>query len=229
MKDIMQVLEKLFSSQNPVWVTVVTGLFILILAFILSPSIGVKIIEIVSGKRKKGNSARLTRKHFVNHPIYDYLSYNMERLRSLDFGGKGKTSAVKDLLYLKLTVYRSKIKELIKEGIYITDKFEFKTLVHNTILKAEQDFEKEWKNLKIELLDELIKDYNTWHSQSTAFARMAICNITNSDIYDNIPERIQEILCILETKFRVTMPDIEKGLTEANGKYKDLQYKSTFF
>ncbi len=229
MQDIIHFLEKLIKSQTPVWVTIGMGIFILLLAVILSPSTGAKLIDLFLLKKKKAISSNLSKKYFLNHPVFDYLSYNLIRLKSLDFGGEGKTNAIKDLLYLKLTVYKAKIKEFIREGITITDKFDFKNLVHETILESEDTYQSEWKKLNLPVLDELIKDYNTWHSQSAAFARIAICNITNSDIYDTILERMQEILCILETKFRVAMPDIEKGLAEANGKYAELQYKSEFF
>ncbi|MCK5023542.1 MAG: hypothetical protein KAS04_05190 [Candidatus Aenigmarchaeota archaeon] len=209
--------------------TIIIALFLLILAFILSPTSGARLIDLILLKRSRTKKRTFNKKYFLNHPIYDYFSYNLVRLRNIDFGSSGKSDAVKDMLYIKFITYHAKIKEFIAEGINTNDKFDFKKLVHHTILKAEEDCENEWKKLKIDLLDELIRDYNTWHSQSTAFAQMAICNITNSDIYDDVPERMQEILGILETKFRVTMPDIEKGLTEANGKYKDLTYKSIYF
>ena len=229
MRDIIQFVEDLLKAEQPVWITVVTAIFVLVLAIVLSPSLGAKLVETVFTKRKSEKGKKLGRRYFLNHPVYDYFSYSLTRLRTLDFGSPGKSDAIKDLLYLMFTTYHAKIKAFISEGINITDVFDFKKLVHETILKAEEEYEKEWHRLKIEMLDELIKDYNTWHAQSASFARMAICNITNSEIYDNVPERMQEILAILETKFRVTMPDIEKGLTEANGKYRDLQYKSIFF
>jgi hypothetical protein len=229
MRDTMHFLENLLKTEQPVWVMVVIALFILVLAIILSPSLGAKLVDTLFSKQKKKNGKELGRKYFLNHPVYDYFSYSLTRLRTLDFGSRGKSNAIKDLLYLMFTIYHAKIKTFIGEGINTTDIFDFKKLVHETILKAEEEYEQEWRKLKIDMLDELIRDYNTWHAQSASFARMAICNITNSEIYDNIPERMQEILAILETKFRVTMPDIEKGLTEANGKYKDLQYKSIFF
>lgn len=228
MKDIIHLLENLVMAKHPVWLTFLISLFIMILAFILSPSAGVKLIDIFVLKRKNP-APKFSKKYFLNHPIYDYFSFNLIRLRNIDFGNSGKSDAIKDMLYLMLTNYHAKIKEFINEGVNISDKFDFKKLVHNTILMAEQEYEQEWRKLKINLLEELIRDYNTWHAQSAAFAQMAICNITNSEIYDDVSERMQEILGILETKFRVTMPDIEKGLTEANGKYKELKYKSIYF
>lgn len=229
MRDIVQFLEKLIKADNPMWLTLLIAIFILVLAFILSPQFGAKVIDVILLKRGKSDKTRIDKKYFLGHPIYDYFSYNMVRLKNLDFGSSGKSDAIKDMLYLKFTIYHDRIKEFISEGINLTDRFEFKRLVHNTILKAEQDCELEWQKLNVELLDELIRDYNAWHSQSAAFARMAICNITNSEIYDTVLERMQEILAILQTKFRVTMPDIEKGLTQANGKYKELKYKSIYF
>ena len=229
MRDIVQFLEKLIKADNPTWVTFLIVVFILVLAFILSPGFGAKVIDVILLKKGKADKSKLDKKYFLGHPIYDYFSYNLVRLKNLDFGNTGKSDAIKDMLYLNLTIYRSKIKEFVAVGTNTTDRFEFKQLVHNTVLKAEEDCEKEWRRLKIEMLEELIRDYNSWHSQSAAFARMAICNITNSEIYDSIPERMQEILAILETKFRVTMPDIEKGLAQANGKYKELMYKSIYF
>ncbi len=229
MRDIIQFLENLVKADNPLWLTILIAIFILVLAFILSPQFGAKVIDAILLKRAKSDKTRLDKKYFLGHPIYDYFSYNLVRLKNLDFGSSGKSDAIKDMLYLKFTIYHDRIKEFISEGINQTDRFEFKRLVHNTVLKAEQDCELEWRKLNIELLDELIRDYNSWHAQSAAFASMAICNITNSDIYDTVLERMQEILAILETKFRVTMPDIEKGLTQANGKYKELQYKSIYF
>ena len=211
------------------WLTLLIAIFTLVLAFILSPQFGAKVIDVILLKRRKSDKTRLDKKYFLGHPIYDYFSYNLVRLKNLDFGSSGKSDAIKDMLYLKFTIYHDRIKEFISEGINLTDRFEFKRLVHNTILKAEQDCELEWQKLNVELLDELIRDYNAWHAQSAAFARMAICNITNSEIYDTVLERMQEILAILQTKFRVTMPDIEKGLTQANGKYKELKYKSIYF
>jgi len=228
MKDIIHFLENLIKAEHPVWLTLLNSLLVMVIAFILSPATGVKLIDVLLSKKKKLKN-KYSKKFFQHHPVFDYFSYNLIRLRNVDFGNSGKSDAIKDMLYLKYTIYHSKIKEFINEGINTTDKFEFKRLVHDTILKAEQEYEQEWRKLKINLLEELIRDYNTWHSQSAAFSRMAISNITNSDIYDNINERMQEILGILETKFRVTMPDIEKGLTEANGKYKELKYKSIFF
>lgn len=229
MRDTVQFLEKLIKADNPIWVTVLIALFLLVLAFILSPGTGAKVIDVIMLNRKKDNKPRLDKKYFLGHPIYDYFSYNLIRLKTLDFGGEGKSDAIKDMLYLKITIYHKRVKEFIAEGINISDQFEFKRLVHNTILKAEEDCENEWQRLSIDLLEELIRDYNTWHSQSAGFARMAICNITNSEIYDSILEQMQEILAIVETKFRVTMPDIEKGLTQANGKYAALNYKSIYF
>ena len=229
MREVFQFLEKIIQSDMPVWGGICTALFILLLSLILSPTTGAKLIDLFLLKKKRITGKQLSKKYFLNYPIFDYLSYNLMRLKSCDFGSEGKTNAIKDLLYLKLTIYKAKIKEFIGEGINITDKFDFKHLVHKTILKAEDEYQLEWQKLKLPVLDELIKDYNVWHNQSAVFARIAICNITNSDIYDNILERMQEILCILETKFRVTMPDIEKGLAEANGKYADLDYKSEFF
>ena len=228
MKDIIHFLENLIKAEHPLWLILLINLFIMVLALILSPSTGAKLIDVFFSKKNKSKN-QYSKKYFLHHPVFDYFSFNLIRLRNIDFGNSGKSDAIKDMLYLKFTIYHSKIKEFINEGINITDKFEFKRLVHDTILIAEQEYEQEWRKLKINLLDELIRDYNTWHSQSAAFSIMAISNITNSDIYDNIYERMQEILGILETKFRVTMPDIEKGLTEANGKYKELKYKSIYF
>lgn len=229
MRDIVHFLENLIKADNPTWLTVLIALFLLVLAFILSPGFGAKVFDVILLKRNKPDKPKLAKKYFLGHPIYDYFTYNLIRLKHLDFGSSGKSDAIKDMLFLKFTIYHSRIKEFISEGINTTDRFEFKRLVHNTILKAEEDCEQEWKKLKVELLDELIRDYNAWHFQSAAFANMAICNITNSEIYDTVLERMQEILAILETKFRVTMPDIEKGLTQANGKYKELKYKSIYF
>lgn len=229
MRDIIQFLENLIKADNPLWLTILIAIFILVLAFILSPQFGAKVLEVIFLKKNQPKKTRLDKKYFLNHPVYDYFSYNLSRLKNLDFGSSGKSDAIKDMLYLKFTIYHDRIKEFIAEGINQTDRFEFKRMVHNTILKAEQDCEQEWRKLNIDLLDELIRDYNSWHAQSAAFASIAICNITNSDIYDTVLERMQEILAILETKFRVTMPDIEKGLTQANGKYKELQYKSIYF
>ena len=229
MRDIVYFLEKLIHAENPVWVTVLTIVFLLMLVFILSPATGAKVIDVFLLKRKKKGKPELSKKHFLGHPIYDYFSFHLVRLKTLDFGGLGKSDAIRDLLYVKITIYQKRVKEFISEGINITDKLEFKRLVNATILKAEEDCEKEWRHLKIELLNELIQDYNTWHSQSAAFARMAICNITNSEIYDSVLEQMQEILAIVETKFRVTMPDIEQGLTQANGKYAGLKYTSIYF
>lgn len=229
MRDIVHFLENLIKADNPLWLTVLIAIFILVLAFILSPQFGAKVLDAIMLKKSKSDKPKLVKKYFLAHPIYDYFSYNLMRLKNLDFGNTGKSDAIKDMLYLNLTIYHDRIKEFISEGINISDRFEFKRLVHHTILKAEQDCENEWRNLKIELLEELIRDYNAWHSQSASFARMAICNITNSEIYDTVLERMQEILAILETKFRVTMPDIEKGLAQANGKYKELKYKSIYF
>lgn len=228
-RDIVHFLENLIKADNPIWVTILIALFILVLAFIMSPGFGAKVVDLIMLKRKKQVKSKLSKKYFLGHPIYDYFSFNLLRLKNLDFGNTGKSDAIKDMLYLKYTIYHSRVKDFITEGIHITDRLEFKRLVHHTILKAEEDCEKEWQKLKIELLEELIRDYNTWHSQSASFARMAICNITNSEIYDSIFEQMQEILAIVETKFRVTMPDIEKGLTQANGKYKELKYKSVYF
>lgn len=229
MRDIIHFLENLIKADNPIWLTVLIALFLLVLAFILSPGFGAKVIDIIMLKKNKSEKPKLDKKYFLGHPIYDYFSYNLVRLKNLDFGNAGKSDAIKDMLYLNLTIYRSRIKEFVAAGINTADRFEFKQLVHNTILKAEEDCERDWHRLNIEMLEELIRDYYTWHSQSAAFASMAICNITNSEIYDTVLERIQEILVILETKFRVTMPDIEKGLTQANGKYKELKYKSIYF
>jgi hypothetical protein len=229
MRDIVQFLENLMKTEQPVWITLIIVVFILVLAVILSPTMGAKLVETVFTKRSKPKGKNLCRKYFLNHPVYDYFSYSLTRLRTLDFGSPGKSDVIKDLLYLMFTTYHAKIKEFIIEGINTTDVFDFKKLVHRTILKAEEEYEMEWHKLKTDMLDELIRDYNTWHAQSASFARMAICNITNSEIYDEVSERMQEILVILETKFRVAMPDIEKGLTGANGKYRELQYKSIFF
>ena len=229
MRDTINFFEKFVQADNPTWVTVLIVVFLLVLAVILSPGFGAKLLDIILLKRNKKGKNKLDKKYFLSHPVFDYFTYNMLRLRNLNFGSSGKSDAIRDMLYLKFSIYHSRIKEFISEGINITDRFEFKKLVHATILMAEEDCEQEWHKLDIDLLGELIMDYNSWHSQSTAFARMAICNITNSDIYDDVLERMQEILAILETKFRVTMPDIEKGLTQANGKYKELKYKSIYF
>ena len=229
MRDIVQFLEKLIQAENPLWVTTIIALFLLILAFILSPSAGAKIIDVLLLRNSKKNKSALNNRYFLGHPIYDYFNYNLVRLKTLDFGNSGKSDAIKDMLYLNITIYKKRVKEFISIGIHTTDRLEFKRLVRNTILKAEEECEKEWYKLDIDLLDALINDYNSWHAQSSSFARMAICNITNSEIYDTVLEQMQEILAIIETKFRVTMPDIEKGLTQANGKYAALKYKSIYF
>jgi hypothetical protein len=229
MRDIIYFLEDMIKAESPVWVTILVALFLLLLAFVLSPGTGARIIDVLllrkTGKGKTGPD----KKHFLSHPIYDYFSLQLSRLKTLDFGGISKSDAIRDMLFLMLTIYRKHVKEFVLEGIHLTDRFEFKQLVHKTILKAEEECEKEWHKLNIEMLEELARDYNTWHSQSASFARMAICNITNSEIYDSVLEQMQEILAIVETKFRVTMPDIEKGLAQANGKYANLVYKSVFF
>ena len=229
MRELNHLVENILKAENPIWLTILIVVILLIMTFLLSPRLGAKIVMLVMKGKNSKIRKRLGKKYFLNHPIYDYFAFNQERIKNLDFGGRGKTDAIRDMLFLKFKVYKQTIREFILEGTNLTDRFEFKRLVDRTILKAEEKCEREWKSLSIELLNELIRDYNTWHSQSAAFSRIAVCNITNSDIYDNVPERMQEVLAILETKFRVTMPDIEKGLREANGKYKELEYTSIYF
>ena len=107
MRDIAHFLENLVNAENPLWVTIIIALFLLVLAFILSPTSSVKLIDIILLKRNRKQKKKFGEKYFLNHPIYDYFSYNLTRLRNLDFGSDGKSDAIKDMLYLKFTIYHT--------------------------------------------------------------------------------------------------------------------------
>jgi hypothetical protein len=217
-------MEKLFKAENPVWLTITIGLFVLALALILSPSAGAKLLDLVFYNKRRKQKKELTDKFFLSHPIHDYLVYNIERLKTLSFGDDAKTALIKDMFYLFFTIYHEKLKEFISVGINTTDKYEFKKLVRDKILTADSAIETAWLGLGAAGIVSIVKEINAWQSQSTSFTRMAIYSITDSEIFDNPQERMQEILVVLETRFRVTLPDIERGLVKDNSIFDGLEY-----
>lgn len=221
-------MEKLFKAENPVWLTIIIGLFVLALALILSPSAGAKLLDLVFYKRRQKQKKELTDKFFLSHPIYDYLVYNIERLKTLSFGEDAKTALIKDMFYLYFTTYQEKLKEFISVGINITDKYEFKKLVRDQLLTIDNTIETAWLGLGAGGIVSIVKEINGWQSQSTSFTRMAIYSITDSEIFDSPQERMQEILVILETRFRVTLPDIERGLAKDNSIFDGLEYSPIY-
>jgi ABC-type dipeptide/oligopeptide/nickel transport system permease component len=92
MKEIIHFLENLIKAEHPLWQTLLISSFIMILAFILSPSTGAKLIDVFFSKKNKSKK-QYNKKYFLNHPVFDYFSYNLIRLRSIDFGNTGKSEA----------------------------------------------------------------------------------------------------------------------------------------
>ena len=229
MNETVTTMERIIRAENPIWLTIVICLFVLALALILSPTTGAKVLDLIFYKRRQKQKEELTKKYFLNHPIYDYMTMQMQRLKGLSFGNQAKTAAIRDMLFIMFSNYQTAIKNFITGAIDITDKYEFKQIVLSTILSADKQCEQEWLKLELDNIAELVKDFNGWQSQGAAFTHMAIYNITDSDIYDGELERMQEILSILEARFRVTLPVIEKGLMEANGKYSNLDYVPVYF
>lgn len=229
MQQLFTLAEKLLKAENPLWLTISLGILFQAIIFILSPTSGSKLIDLLLLRRRGKQKKKYTRKYFMNHPIYDYFTYNLSRLRTLDFGNEGKTNAIKDMLYLLYTTYHASITQMITEGLYISDKYEFKELIKQTLLRADEDYLREWGKLKIKQISQLAHTCYHYQAQSIVFTQAAITNIVNSEIYDSVPERMHEILAIVETRFRVTMPDIEKGMSESDDHYNDLNYKSIFF
>jgi hypothetical protein len=223
MREITQTMEKMFKAENPIWLTIVIGIFVLALALIPSPSSGAKLLDLIFYKKRQKQKKELTDKFFLNHPVFDFLAYNLERLKTLDFGSEGKTALARDMLFIFFTTYKERIKEFITESINLEDRYALKKLAREKILTADSAVTSQWLGLKVGGIENTAKEFNTWQAQSKQFAQMAIYNITDSDIYDSPQERLQEILITLEARFRATLPDIEKGLAKTGNSYDNLK------
>lgn len=229
---VKDIITYLMETTLPAWIVAILALLFLFISFLtifLKSKHTLKILEFIFPKRKKilrKGYIKNPQNYFHNHPVYDFIDYYTGKIYEFDFGSEFKNNAFKDMLVVKMRTYTEKINEFIRRGLETNDRFILKQITRETILDCLEHYEARWYKLGIPRFDELKEDYKLWHKQSSKFSLLAIQNILNSAIYDDTYERMDEILMILETKFRVTMPDIEKGLREANGKYDNLVYKS---
>lgn len=205
-------------SINNTKILLIAALFVVLAGILFYPVIRAKVIALISYKKRKLFKYDLSVQSLLNHPILTYLNLQQVGIQYLFFDTPAHTEAVKDMLVVLFTTYKKAIQDFVIQGSVLADKYAFKALVGNTILKMDKTCESEWLKLDIENKEDMIASFHQWQSDASGFLNRAIINVTQSDIYDNNMERIQEILSLLQTKFDMTIPDIDRsfGLPTSN-------------
>lgn len=172
-------------------------------------------------ERLKPTIATNPRNHAFFSTSQRLIDYNIPRMRIS--GDEARNALFRNMLTLKLTVWRQTMLNLVARDFSTLKTFEIKELFSKTIRDIIFSYEEDWKQDGVPEI--VTKKFGKWHAPRLEAVSVSANSVFDGRSFVTPNGMLNAILCLQNALLVETIIDAERTLGDLNGELSGLLYK----
>lgn len=160
-----------------------------------------------------------------NHAFFStserLMTYHIPRMKVSN--DPARNVLFRDMLRIKLTVWRKIMLDLVARDFASLKTFEIKELFAKTLRDSVSSYESDWKSAGVPEL--VITKFAEWHSPRLEAVSGSAISVFDGKSFTTPNEMLNAVLCLQNALLIETVIDAERTLGELNGELSGLTYQ----